>query len=135
MEKVITTKVCTRCMGSGSYSYNLKDGTVCYGCGGIGKVAASPKGQKKVKATCTSIHKAKVGDILEVRCVLYKVETIKWIEYSNPKTMLSAPSKESNQQLIVTRLVDGKKYGFKRAVCNSEGFAIHTPEEMIGKEI
>ena len=135
MEKVITTKICDRCKGSGSYSFNLKDGTVCYGCGGKGKVPTSPKGQKKIKPTCTSLHKAKVGDILEVSCVLYKVDQIKWIAYTVKHGLLSEPSRESNQQLIVTRLIDDKKYGFKRAVCNSEGFAIHTPEEWIGQEI
>ena len=27
---------CTRCHGSGKYSYNQRHGTVCYGCGGKG---------------------------------------------------------------------------------------------------
>ena len=29
---------CPRCGGSGNYSYNPKDGTTCYGCGGTGKI-------------------------------------------------------------------------------------------------
>lgn len=32
-------RTCGRCGGSGSFSYNPKDGTRCYGCGGGGKVA------------------------------------------------------------------------------------------------
>lgn len=32
------TKVCGRCGGSGSYSYNSMDGDRCYGCSGKGKV-------------------------------------------------------------------------------------------------
>lgn len=32
------SKECTRCGGTGHYSYNMKDGTVCYGCGGSGVV-------------------------------------------------------------------------------------------------
>src|SRR5260221_10710130 len=44
--KVITTKDCPRCGGSGSHSFNLRDGTRCYGCGGTGKVAMAPEGQK-----------------------------------------------------------------------------------------
>lgn len=32
---------CSRCGGSGSYSYNPKDGTRCFGCGGAGKRAAT----------------------------------------------------------------------------------------------
>lgn len=30
------TGTCTRCMGSGEYSFNALDGTRCYGCGGSG---------------------------------------------------------------------------------------------------
>lgn len=29
---------CNRCGGSGRYSYNLKDGSVCYGCDGAGVI-------------------------------------------------------------------------------------------------
>jgi hypothetical protein len=31
------TETCGRCGGSGHYSYNMRDGTVCYGCGGSGR--------------------------------------------------------------------------------------------------
>lgn len=34
---------CTRCGGSGHYSFNLMDGTRCYGCGGDGFAYASKK--------------------------------------------------------------------------------------------
>lgn len=30
------TKVCSRCGGSGKYSFNLMHGTMCYGCNGSG---------------------------------------------------------------------------------------------------
>lgn len=30
------TKVCSRCGGSGNYSFNLMHGTMCYGCNGSG---------------------------------------------------------------------------------------------------
>lgn len=30
------TQTCTRCGGSGQYSFNLLDGTKCYGCSGTG---------------------------------------------------------------------------------------------------
>ena len=125
----INSTVCTRCYGSGQYSYNLKDGTVCYGCGGTGQVVKAPKGQKKIKPTCTSIHKAVIGDILEVSCILYRVEEIKWIAYRIKQ------DRQINQQLKVTRLVDEKTFFFKRAVSDSEGFAIRTPEEWIGKDV
>jgi len=31
-----TKQTCGRCGGSGNYSFNLRDGTVCYGCNGSG---------------------------------------------------------------------------------------------------
>jgi DnaJ-class molecular chaperone len=38
---------CTRCGGSGSYSFNLSRGTVCFGCNGAGsKVVDSAKHAK-----------------------------------------------------------------------------------------
>lgn len=33
---VFETEVCHRCGGTGNYSYNQVDGTVCYGCSGTG---------------------------------------------------------------------------------------------------
>lgn len=38
LEKV----TCTRCAGSGHFSFNLKDGTRCYGCDGRGFILADP---------------------------------------------------------------------------------------------
>lgn len=34
---IFETEHCGRCGGTGHYSYNQVDGTVCYGCGGSGK--------------------------------------------------------------------------------------------------
>ncbi|MCP1185056.1 hypothetical protein [Paenibacillus sp. 1781tsa1] len=34
---------CKRCGGSGRYSYNLKDGSICYGCGGAGVIIENEK--------------------------------------------------------------------------------------------
>src|SRR2546430_1494682 len=130
MITAINTKVCTRCHGSGSYSFNLKDGTVCYGCGGTGKMLTAPKGQKKLKPTCTSIYKAVVGDILEVGCILYRVEDIRWISYRIGKNSLPI-----NQRLQVTRLVDDKVLYFSRGIADAQGFSIKTPEAWIGKEV
>jgi len=135
MITAINTKVCTRCHGSGSYSFNLKDGTVCYGCGGTGKMLTAPKGQKKLKPTCNSIHNAVTGGILEMSRVLYKVEEIRWVAYTVKPSLLSEPSRHWNQQLKVARLIDDKTYYFKRVVCSDEGIAINTPEEWVGKEV
>jgi hypothetical protein len=90
----------------------------------------APKGQKKIKPTCSSIYKAVVGDILEVGCILYKVEDIRWISYRNGKNGLPV-----NQRLQVTRLVDDKVLYFSRGIADTQGFSIKTPFEWIGKEV
>lgn len=52
--EAVTYKVCTRCKGAGHYSFNLRDGSVCYGCSGVGKSIIAPAGlPKKIALTCT----------------------------------------------------------------------------------
>jgi hypothetical protein len=34
------TAICSRCNGTGSYSYNLKNGSMCFGCNGTGRKLA-----------------------------------------------------------------------------------------------
>jgi len=49
----IKYKVCGRCGGSGRFSYNLKDGSTCYGCTGLGKNVLAPVGfPQKIKSVC-----------------------------------------------------------------------------------
>lgn len=38
---------CTRCGGSGSFSFNLRHGTMCYGCNGAGDVIVDAKAHAK----------------------------------------------------------------------------------------
>lgn len=46
-----TTKItCTRCGGSGSYSFNLIRGTVCFGCEGSGFVLVNAEKHAKAQA-------------------------------------------------------------------------------------
>lgn len=42
---------CTRCNGSGSFSFNLRDGTKCYGCNGAGRMVVDAKAHAKKLAT------------------------------------------------------------------------------------
>ena len=37
------TYTCTRCNGTGRYSFNLVHGTKCYGCNGTGKQRTKPR--------------------------------------------------------------------------------------------
>ena len=40
---------CTRCEGTGQYSYSLRHGTMCYGCLGTGTKRAKPMTENQVK--------------------------------------------------------------------------------------
>jgi len=53
------TKItCTRCGGSGSYSFNLTRGTVCFGCEGAGFVMVDATKHAKAK-TAKALRDAK----------------------------------------------------------------------------
>ena len=58
-------KTCDRCGGSGSYSWNQKDGSRCYGCGGSGEKLTA-RGQAAmdflVRSMETSLDDLKIGD-------------------------------------------------------------------------
>lgn len=105
----LATKPCKRCGGSGRYSFNLMDLDRCYGCDGTGRVLATPKGQKAIKPTCTDYRKAKAADLLKHGPVLYHVVEVRWIrlQYTRGRGW-------ANQQLKLTRLVDGKTMYMKR---------------------
>ncbi len=105
----LLTRRCGRCGGSGKYSFNLMDHDRCYGCGGTGRVLVTPRGQKKIVPTCTDYQKALTGDLLKHGPVLYHVEEIRWVrlQYMTAKGWI-------NQQLTLTRLVDGKTVQMKR---------------------
>lgn len=138
-DAVIATKTCPRCAGSGEHSFNLKDGTRCYGCGGTGMVAMAPKGQKKIKPTVDDYRRANTGDIVEIACVLYRVGEIRWIKVTAI----------ANQRMELTRLIDGKAFaktrtfhGYdpsKNSWCRSGDGPwqtscgnIYTPDELVG---
>ena len=40
-------RTCSRCGGSGNYSFNLIDGTKCYGCNGAGFVMVNVKNEER----------------------------------------------------------------------------------------
>lgn len=55
------TKTCSRCGGSGKFSYNLTHGNKCYGCGGSG-VQLTKRG-KAARAYATEILEKRVEDV------------------------------------------------------------------------
>lgn len=144
--EVITTKECSRCGGTGRYSFNLRDLDRCYGCGGTGKVPCAPKGQKKIKPTA-ELKNGKPGDIISHACVLYRIERITWIKL----TMRGFDA--FNQKVRAIRLIDNKAFALYRcaneeSANSSFGYSISngvrtyhigsTPieptEDMIGQE-
>lgn len=58
------TTECTRCGGSGRYSFNLMHGSVCYGCGGTGK-KLTPLGERQkaalIAAQTVPVEQLQVG--------------------------------------------------------------------------
>lgn len=50
LAELFPTKACTRCGGSGRYSYNTIDGDRCYGCQGTGRMWATKKVAAQVEA-------------------------------------------------------------------------------------
>lgn len=121
---MIATQTCGRCNGTGKHSFNLRDGDVCYGCGGSGLVAMAPKGQKKVKATAET-RKAIIGDIILVNKVLYTVAQITWCKLND----------EGNQKIRAIRLVDNKAFRLYRAALDETNTWITPTDDMIGKDI
>lgn len=150
---IITTRTCSRCGGTGQHSFNLVDGTRCYGCGGHGVVPCAPVGQAKIKPTADSLDRAHVGDIVEIACVLYQVVIIYWRKSEFAPVFSSR--KDYNQTATCIRLVDGEVKHFKRcymefdyeALENGTSYCldnitgirsamkrfVDTPSEMIGQ--
>ena len=70
MKILFEKQTCSRCGGSGHYSYNPTDGTVCFGCGGSGKkLTKAGANARKIYEEALSIPAKNVqpGMILMVR--------------------------------------------------------------------
>jgi len=58
------TTECTRCGGSGRYSFNMRDGDTCWGCGGTGKQRTAKGEQQRdlyLAALETPVEDVQVG--------------------------------------------------------------------------
>lgn len=67
----IINVTCTRCNGSGHFSFNLVRGTVCFGCDGVGtkqttqaKINAAKKHKKNVILKMLNLLQAKQNELL-----------------------------------------------------------------------
>lgn len=77
--------VCSRCSGSGQYSYNQIDGSRCYGCGGSGKKHTKRGKAAKlfyVESLKLMPEDIKVGQRIDNDCGKYTVAEIVGIEES-----------------------------------------------------
>lgn len=67
LNTVFEKQTCTRCGGSGRYSFNLKDRDTCYGCGGKGETLTK-RGLAAAKFLTASMkvsaEQIKVGDVI-----------------------------------------------------------------------
>lgn len=66
------SETCGRCGGSGNYSFNQRDGTVCYGCGGQGvkltkRGAAAQRFYNEMFKR--PVESLKVGDVVKINGV------------------------------------------------------------------
>jgi hypothetical protein len=97
------TKICPRCGGSGEWSYNQRDGTMCWKCGGMGYIAA------KVNKKAVDISRAKVGDTVQVQSQNMTVTKITWMK---PRETFSGSYglDSGNQKVWMVRVGDGKKF-------------------------
>lgn len=126
---------CSRCGGSGRYSFNLLHGTRCYGCGGTGKQKTKPAkptptwlvfGQKR--STGESVHlynvraKTEEGAIERARSTYAKASAawkdtyslaiaraIKWTDMTNTDALTwdeAAAEKEEASQAALNEAED-----------------------------
>lgn len=130
------TKPCGRCGGTGHYSYNQIDGTMCYGCGGKG-VVIDKKAAKKAGINITptaELKTCKPGDIIESSKLPYRVNSVVWKQIGWPGVEFSMSAKFwANQIVKATCLVDDKNYKFYRTVYDATRMAIEPTAEMVGQ--
>lgn len=89
---------CPRCGGSGNYSYNEMDGTMCYGCMGAGKVinevraytekeyTAMEKANERAKERKIEAKLAKEKDLID-NAETYKLEVAKKLGFNSEGKM------------------------------------------------
>ncbi len=101
------TGTCSRCGGSGHYSYNQIDGTVCYGCGGSGKkLTKAGANARRIYEEALSIPAENVlpGMVMMVRVL-----------GGSPKRLRVSEVVQGNQMTVNGEPVDniGIRYGDK----------------------
>jgi hypothetical protein len=70
------TKTCTRCAGTGEHSFNLRDGKVCYGCSGSGKMWATKAVAEAVEAHRAAQRAARRRLVQELTAGTFVLDTL-----------------------------------------------------------
>jgi hypothetical protein len=84
------TTTCPRCNGSGSHSYNLTHGTVCFGCWGKGEVVKKESQIRRESAGKAQKEAARVERAEKMAKLIQALEG----KYGNDPRMARCPSAE-----------------------------------------
>lgn len=68
------SEVCTRCCGTGHYSFNMVSGTRCFGCGGVGHKLT--KRGHAAQTYINELRKAKVSDLKVGDLIRFDLDTV-----------------------------------------------------------
>lgn len=102
------TKItCTRCGGSGSYSFNLARGTVCFGCEGVGFKMVDAEKHSKAQAA-RAIRDAKQSATMDLRIELANKLSAEMNALYGP---FPATEKGSYDLMIAVKRATGKTIG------------------------
>lgn len=126
-------QVCTRCSGSGSYSFNLRDGSMCYGCGGLGEQLT--KRGKAAQAFLRNSLMRKVADLKGGEMIRHSGITNGGDSYTYAAQVVVAPEMDPNGQTCISNGVT-HRYWVLRVTSKKFGDAVRytfptAPVELI----
>ena len=113
MALVFESAVCSRCGGTGHYSFNQKDGSVCFGCGG--KCERLTKRGKAAQIHYSAKLKISVNDVVVGMRIRYDNDRF---------TVLEIKDNDSGKIFVASKC----SYGF---LPNSEVLRIPADEERV----
>lgn len=123
---VFESTECSRCGGSGRFSFNLKDGTMCFGCQGTGKKLTKRGLAAKYffeDSLSKQVTDCKVGDVIKLSSSSKNFSKITEILFS-----------QADQQFGKTFITVIQQNGVQTRLHNNERVRIfHTPEQKIEK--
>jgi hypothetical protein len=98
---------CTRCGGTGRFSFNLRDGTKCYGCEGAGTVTVD---EKKHARNLAAAEKRR-SDALAKQAAREVIAAQVWAELDAELGPFANDAKGSYDRMIACQRAHGKTPG------------------------